>query len=159
MHLFSPEVGMLGTSGIVGPSILMAAGAAYGYKILKQDRVAVAFFGDGASNNGAFHEGLNLATIWDLPVIFVCENNLYATEVPFGNLKAVFFPQTEPDKQPDQADGSQLAVEFADGEIIRGIAHYNPERNGFFLFPLDRSKNDRIFVVNSAIMSIEVEKL
>ena len=47
----------------------------------------------------------------------------------------------------------------ADGEVIRGVAQYNPERNGFFLFPLDRSKNDRIFVVNSAIVSIEVEKL
>jgi 2-oxoisovalerate dehydrogenase E1 component len=86
MHLFSPEVGMLGTSGIVGPSILMATGAAYGYKILKQDRVSVAFFGDGASNNGAFHEGLNLASIWKLPVIFVCENNQYATEVPFATV-------------------------------------------------------------------------
>ena len=83
MHLFSPEVGMLGTSGIVGPSILMATGAAYGYRLLKQDRVSVAFFGDGASNNGAFHEGLNLAAIWKLPVLFVCENNQYATEVPF----------------------------------------------------------------------------
>lgn len=83
MHIFSPEVGMLGTSGIVGPSILMATGAAYGYKLLKQDRVSVAFFGDGASNNGAFHEGLNLATIWKLPVLFVCENNQYATEVPY----------------------------------------------------------------------------
>src|SRR5215472_1119405 len=83
MHVFSPEVGMLGTSGIVGPSILMAAGAAYGYKILKQDRVSAAFFGDGASNNGAFHEGLNLAAIWKLPALFVCENNQYATEVPF----------------------------------------------------------------------------
>ncbi|MGZ8869391.1 MAG: DUF6982 domain-containing protein, partial [Thermoanaerobaculia bacterium] len=50
-------------------------------------------------------------------------------------------------------------VEFADGEVIRGTAHYNPERNGFFLFPADRSKNDRIFVVNSAIVSIEVERL
>jgi len=83
MHLFSPEVGMLGTSGIVGPSILMATGAAYGYRLLKQDRVSVAFFGDGASNNGAFHEGLNLAAIWKLPVLFVCENNQYATEVSF----------------------------------------------------------------------------
>ncbi len=83
MHLFKPEVGMLGTSGIVGPSILMATGAAYAYKLLKQDRVSVAFFGDGASNNGAFHEGLNLAAIWKLPVLFVCENNQYATEVPF----------------------------------------------------------------------------
>lgn len=84
MHLFSPEVGMMGTSGIVGPCILQATGAGYSFKLLKTDRVGVAFFGDGAVNNGAFHEGINLASIWDLPVIFVCENNLYATEVPFA---------------------------------------------------------------------------
>jgi hypothetical protein len=90
--------------------------------------------------------------------IFSIEEDGATTEVPFGNLKAVFFPQN-PETVPDPAEGSQLAVEFADGEVIRGTAHYNPERNGFFLFPLDRSKNDRIFVVNSAIMSIEVEKL
>jgi 2-oxoisovalerate dehydrogenase E1 component len=84
MHLFAPEIGMMGTSGIVGPCILQAAGAGYGFKILKTDRVAVAFFGDGAVNNGAFHEGLNMAAIWNLPVLFVCENNQYATEVPFS---------------------------------------------------------------------------
>lgn len=84
MHLFSPEVGMMGTSGIVGPCILQATGAGYSFKLLKTDRVAVAFFGDGAVNNGAFHEGINLATIWKLPVLFVCENNMYATEVPFA---------------------------------------------------------------------------
>jgi 2-oxoisovalerate dehydrogenase E1 component len=83
MHLFAPEIGLLGTSGIVGPSILMATGAGYSYRLLGTDRVSVAFFGDGAVNNGAFHEGLNLAAIWRLPVLFVCENNLYATEVPF----------------------------------------------------------------------------
>jgi 2-oxoisovalerate dehydrogenase E1 component len=83
MHVFAPEVGMLGTSGIVGPSILMAAGIAYASRLAKSDRVSVAFFGDGASNNGAFHEGLNMAAIWKLPVVFVCENNQYATEVPF----------------------------------------------------------------------------
>ena len=83
MHLFAPEVGLMGTSGIVGPCILQAAGAGYSFKLLKTDRVAVAFFGDGAVNNGAFHEGLNLASIWKLPVLFVCENNQYATEVPF----------------------------------------------------------------------------
>jgi 2-oxoisovalerate dehydrogenase E1 component len=83
MHVFSPEVGMLGTSGIVGPSILMAAGIGYAYRLARSDRVSVAFFGDGASNNGAFHEGLNMAAIWKLPVLFVCENNQYATEVPF----------------------------------------------------------------------------
>lgn len=81
MHIFAPELGMMGTSGIVGPCILQAAGAAYAFKVAQDDRVAVAFFGDGAVNNGAFHEGLNMAGIWDLPVVFVCENNGYATEV------------------------------------------------------------------------------
>jgi 2-oxoisovalerate dehydrogenase E1 component len=84
MHLFAPEVGLMGTSGIVGPCILQAAGAGYSFALLKCDRVAVAFFGDGAVNNAAFHEGLNLAAIWKLPVLFVCENNQFATEVPFA---------------------------------------------------------------------------
>lgn len=83
MHLFAPELGLMGTSGIVGPSILQAAGAGYSFKLLKSERVAVAFFGDGAVNNGAFHEGLNLAGIWKLPVLFVCENNQFATEIAF----------------------------------------------------------------------------
>ena len=79
-------------------------------------------------------------------------------EVPYSELKAVFFPKQE-NVPASEASGSTIAVEFSDGEVIRGVAHYNPERNGFFLFPLDRSKNDRIFVVNSAIVSIEVERL
>jgi len=81
-------------------------------------------------------------------------------EVPFSQMKAVFFPLTDAaNPRPVTANGSTIAVEFSDGEVIRGIANYNPERNGFFLYPHDRSKNDRIFVVNSAIVSIEVEKL
>ncbi len=86
MHLFAPEIGMLGTSGIVGPCILQATGAGYSFKLMKQDHVGVAFFGDGAVNNGAFHEGLNMASIWKLPVLFVCENNQFATEVPFESV-------------------------------------------------------------------------
>jgi len=84
MHLFSPEIGMMGTSGIVGPCMLQACGGGYSSKILKTGNVAVAFFGDGAVNNGAFHEALNMASIWKLPTLFVCENNQYATEVPFS---------------------------------------------------------------------------
>jgi hypothetical protein len=80
-------------------------------------------------------------------------------QVPFAEIKAVFYPRAAGDAEGEEAAGSTIAVEFADGEIIRGIAQYNPERNGFFLYPLDRSKNDRIFVVNSAIVSIEVERL
>jgi len=84
MHLFSPEIGMMGTSGIVGPCILQACGGGYSSKLQQSGNVAVAFFGDGAVNNGAFHEGLNMASIWKLPVLFVCENNQFATEVPFA---------------------------------------------------------------------------
>ena len=86
MHLFAPEIGMMGTSGIVGPCILQAAGAGYSSLILKSGQVGVAFFGDGAVNNGAFHEGLNMASIWKLPVLFICENNQFATEVPFASV-------------------------------------------------------------------------
>ncbi len=77
-------------------------------------------------------------------------------EVSFSELKAVFIPRTVPEEELEEPSGLLLSVEFNDGEVIRGHAHYNPERNGFFLFPNDRSKNDRIFVVNSAITSIEV---
>jgi 2-oxoisovalerate dehydrogenase E1 component len=83
MHLFKPEIGFMGSSGIVGPSITLAAGGAYSAMLMKTDRVSVAFFGDGAVNNGSFHEGINLAAAWNLPALFICENNLYATEVPF----------------------------------------------------------------------------
>ena len=86
MHLFSPEIGMMGTSGIVAPCILQAAGAGYSSLITGSRRLGVAFFGDGAVNNGAFHEGLNMAAIWKLPVLFVCENNQFATEVPFATV-------------------------------------------------------------------------
>lgn len=84
MHLFSPEIGMMGTSGIVGPCILQACGGGYSFKLKKNGKVSAAFFGDGAVNNGAFHEGLNMASIWKLPVLFICENNEFATEVPFS---------------------------------------------------------------------------
>jgi hypothetical protein len=80
-------------------------------------------------------------------------------EVPFSELKAVFFPRLTPDAVAEPASGMQISVEFNDGEVIRGTAQYNPERNGFYLFPSDRTKNDRIFVVNSAIVALEVEKL
>lgn len=83
MHLFAPEIGLMGTSGIVAACLLQATGAGYSFRLLRTDRLAVAYFGDGAVNNGAFHEGLNLAAIWKLPVLFVCENNQFATEVPF----------------------------------------------------------------------------
>lgn len=96
----------------------------------------------------------------DRQMLTVRHENGDAGEIPFSLLKAVFFPRINADIPVEQAPpGSEISVEFADGEVIRGIANYNPERNGFFLFPHDRRKNDRIFVVNSAIVSIEVEKL
>jgi pyruvate dehydrogenase E1 component alpha subunit len=78
MHLADFSVGSLGESGIVASAMPVAVGAGLSAKLLKTGRVCVCFFGDGASNEGAFHESLNLAAAWDLPVIFVCENNGYA---------------------------------------------------------------------------------
>ncbi len=78
MHIADPSRGMLGANAIVGASVPLAVGAALSSKRLRQGRVAVAFFGEGAVNQGAFHEAVNLAAIWDLPALFVCENNIYA---------------------------------------------------------------------------------
>jgi len=81
MHMFKPAVGVMGTSGIVGGAIPIATGIGLAMKMKHTDQVAVSFFGDGAANNGAFHESLNLASLWKLPVIYICENNQYATSV------------------------------------------------------------------------------
>jgi TPP-dependent pyruvate/acetoin dehydrogenase alpha subunit len=78
MHLADFSVGAMVSNAIVGANIPIATGSAMAFKLQGLDRVAVSFFGDGASNIGAFHEGLNLAAVQDAPVIFVCENNLYA---------------------------------------------------------------------------------
>ena len=83
MHAADPANGILGGNGIVGGGIPYAAGAAYSVVLDGVDRVTVAFFGDGASNQGAFHETMNIAAAWKLPLLFVCENNLYAEMTPF----------------------------------------------------------------------------
>ena len=89
MHITDMSVGMLGANGIVAGGIPIAVGAAYGAaKIRGTDQVAVAFFGDGASNEGPFHEACNMATAWDLPVVFACENNLYGVGTRLGRVSA-----------------------------------------------------------------------
>ena len=88
MHLADFSIGILGESGILGSAIPTAVGAALGSKLQGNDRVAVPFFGDGASNEGAFHESINLAAIWKLPVIFLCENNQYAVSSSFKKMVA-----------------------------------------------------------------------
>jgi TPP-dependent pyruvate/acetoin dehydrogenase alpha subunit len=77
MHLCDSSIGLLPTSAIVGGGLPIASGAALAFQIKKQPRVAIAVFGDGSTNIGAFHESLNLAAIWKLPVVFVCDNNMY----------------------------------------------------------------------------------
>src|SRR5581483_4847454 len=88
MHIYDPACGFLGTNGIVAAGIPIASGAAMTALLRGQRQVVVAFFGDGAVNNCAFHEGINLAGALKLPVLFVCENNLYATETPFNRVTA-----------------------------------------------------------------------
>jgi pyruvate dehydrogenase E1 component alpha subunit len=82
MHFTDPSVGLLGANAIVAAGMPHAAGAALAAQLQKQDRVALTYFGEGAVNQGVFHETLNLAVIWKLPVIFVCENNLYSEMTP-----------------------------------------------------------------------------
>jgi 2-oxoisovalerate dehydrogenase E1 component len=86
MHLYAPRVGLLGTNGLVGGGIPPAVGAGLSAMIRKTDQVAVAFFGDGALNHGAFHESMNLAAAFSLPVLFVCEENRYATATPLATV-------------------------------------------------------------------------
>ena len=84
MHLASPDVGLPGSSAIVAGTIPLAVGTALAFSLQKRDSVSVAFFGDGAANEGTFYESLNFASLKKLPVIFVCENNLYSTHLPIS---------------------------------------------------------------------------
>ena len=83
MHIADIERGMLGANGVVGSNIPVATGVALTAKVKGTNQVSVVFFGDGASSQGVLHESMNLASIWKLPVIFVCENNRYAESTPF----------------------------------------------------------------------------
>jgi pyruvate dehydrogenase E1 component alpha subunit len=84
MHMYAPEWGFMGTNGIVGAPIPLATGGALSAKLRQNGQVVVSFFGEGAVNSGSFHEAVNMGTVWDLPVVYVCENNLYATEMAFS---------------------------------------------------------------------------
>lgn len=81
MHIMAMDKGILGANGIVGGGIPIAVGAAYSSKLRKAGKVAISFFGDAASNAGTFHESLNMAAAWDLPIVFIIENNLYGISV------------------------------------------------------------------------------
>jgi 2-oxoisovalerate dehydrogenase E1 component len=98
MHLTDVEHGMMGSYAIVGAHMCVANGAAWSAQMRASDQVAVCFFGDGATNIGAFHEALNLAKIWNLPVVFVCENNLYMEYTPIDLITAV--PRPAADRAP-----------------------------------------------------------
>jgi acetoin:2,6-dichlorophenolindophenol oxidoreductase subunit alpha len=112
MHLTSAEHNMLGSYAIVGSHLPMAAGAAWSAKLRGTGQIAVAFFGDGATNIGAFHEALNLAAVWKLPVVFVCENNLYMEYTPIGAVTAVEHPAA------DRAPAYKLPAEVIDGNDV-----------------------------------------
>ncbi|HSN03145.1 MAG TPA: thiamine pyrophosphate-dependent dehydrogenase E1 component subunit alpha, partial [Acidimicrobiales bacterium] len=95
MHLTSVEHGMMGSYAIIGAHLPIACGAAWSAKYRGTDQVAVAFFGDGTTNIGAFHEALNFAVIWDLPVVFVCENNLWMEYTRTSEVTAVANPAAD----------------------------------------------------------------
>ena len=109
MHLTSVEHGVMGSYAIVGAHLPIAAGAAWSAQVRGSGQVAVCFFGDGATNIGAFHEALNLAAVWKLPVVFVCENNLYMEYTPISAVTSVEHPAA------DRASGYGLDAILVDG--------------------------------------------
>jgi TPP-dependent pyruvate/acetoin dehydrogenase alpha subunit len=115
MHLTKASAGMLGSYAIVGAHLPMAAGAAWSAQLRGTGQVAVAFFGDGATNIGAFHEALNLAAVWALPVLFICENNLYMEYTPIGSVTAVPHPAA------DRAPSYGLPAEVIDGNDVVAV--------------------------------------
>jgi len=114
MHLADFSVGSLGETSIVGSGLPVAAGAALGAKMLKNGRVSLCFFGDGASNEGTFHESLNIAAIWKLPVIFLCENNGYAITTAAAYSVAV-------KDIARRADGYGIPGEVVDGQDVLAV--------------------------------------
>lgn len=111
MHLSDRSVGLMPTSAIVGAGIPIAAGAALTAQVLGRDDCAIAVFGDGATNIGAFHEGLNLASIWRLPVVFVCENNVY------GEYSRIDLT-TPIEHLADRAASYGMPAEIVDGQLV-----------------------------------------
>jgi acetoin:2,6-dichlorophenolindophenol oxidoreductase subunit alpha len=112
MHLTKADKGMLGSYAIVGSHLPIAAGAAWSAKLRGTEQVAVAFFGDGATNIGAFHEALNLAAVWKLPVLFVCENNFYMEYTPIASVTSV------PNPAADRASAHGLPASIINGNDV-----------------------------------------
>jgi len=118
MHAADPALGILGGNGIVGGGIPYAAGAAYSALLDGSGKVTVAFFGEGASNQGAFHETMNLAAAWNLPLLMVCENNLYAEMTPFSDTVR----ETEIAKRASAYGMEGIAVDGNDVLAVRDAA-------------------------------------
>src|SRR5215831_5724088 len=114
MHMYAPEYGFMGTNGIVGGGIPLATGAALSAQLRNSDQVSVCFFGDGAVNSGSFHESVNFGAVWNLPVVYVCENNLYATEMAFSRA-------TKNTSVASRADSYGLPGFEVDGQDVLGI--------------------------------------
>jgi acetoin:2,6-dichlorophenolindophenol oxidoreductase subunit alpha len=115
MHLLDVSKGVLGSYAIIGAQLVIANGTAWSAKYQGTGQVTVCFFGDGATNIGAFHEALNLAVIWGLPVVFVCENNLYMEYTPIGSVTAVKRPAA------DRAPAYGLASLEIDGNDVEAV--------------------------------------
>ncbi|WP_295812542.1 thiamine pyrophosphate-dependent dehydrogenase E1 component subunit alpha [uncultured Nitratireductor sp.] len=115
MHIADVSTGNLGANGIVGGGLPIAVGAALTAKKMKTDNVVVCFFGDGANNEGAFHEALNMAAIWKLPVVFVCENNGYGMSTSVARATAV--PNIA-----DRASAYAMPGVIVDGNVVSDVA-------------------------------------
>jgi acetoin:2,6-dichlorophenolindophenol oxidoreductase subunit alpha len=134
MHLYDIERGNLGANAVVGGGLPAMVGAALAFKMRAQPRVAIAFFGDGATNSGAFHESLNLAQLWQVPVVFVCENNRWAESTPQSQHQPIEDLTLRPvayDMASARVDGQDVAAVYQAAD--EAIAHARSGNGPFFL--------------------------
>jgi acetoin:2,6-dichlorophenolindophenol oxidoreductase subunit alpha len=134
MHLYDVERGNLGANAVVGGGLPAVVGAALAFKLRKEPRVAVAFFGDGATNIGTFHEALNLAQLWKVPAVFVCENNHYAESTPAHQQ----LPIEDLTKRAEAFDMTAAKVDGQDVEAVykaaqKAVKHAREGKGPFFL--------------------------
>jgi pyruvate dehydrogenase E1 component alpha subunit len=134
MHLYDVERGNLGANAVVGGGLPAITGAALAFKLRREPRVAVAFFGDGATNIGTFHESLNLAQLWQVPAVFVCENNHWAESTPARQHMPI-------EDMTQRAHAFGMETESVDGQDVeavyeaahRALKHARDGKGPFFL--------------------------
>ena len=153
MHLTDTSKGVMGSYAIIGAHLPMAVGSAWRAQYLGHDDVATVFFGDGTTNIGAFHEALNYAVVYKLPVVFVCENNNYMEYTPIESITAVKNPAA------DRASAYGLESIIIDGNDADSAILEHIKENRCIVATMDKELKNKIKQLGGSILSIHNDKI